>query len=307
MKNDFYYLSKDGETKIHAMEWIPQGEQKAILQISHGMVEYIRRYDEFARYLTSFGFYVVGNDHLGHGESVTSDEKYGFFHMEHGNEYVIGDIHELRQMTANKYPDLPYFMLGHSMGSFLLRQYITLYGEGLKGALILGTGSYPQAILKTGILLCRSSAALKGPMHCSQTIENIASGSYNKKFQPTRTTHDWLTKDTKIVDKYLADRWCSFKFTVRAYEQMFSGIEYLQNKDHIARIPKDLPLLLASGSDDPVGGFGSGVRQAYKTYQDAGIKDLKMKLYSGDRHEILNETNRQQVYQDLRNWMEERI
>lgn len=307
MRKDFYYLSNDQETKIHAAEWIPDKKPKAVLQIIHGMVEHIGRYAEFAEYLADAGFYVVGNDHLGHGESVTSDEKHGFFHAEHGNEYLIGDIHELRQRTSLVYPDIPYFMLGHSMGSFLLRQYITLYGEGLKGAVIMGTGSQPSVVLKAGRFLCRSIAAAKGPMYRSQTLDNVAFGSYNSKFQPSRTTHDWLTKDEQIVDKYLADLWCTFTFTVRAYDQMFYGIEYIQNKDHIAKIPKDLPLLVVSGAEDPVGDFGKGAYEAYQTYHDAGIKDIQIKLYPGDRHEILNETDRQQVYEDLRNWLEARI
>ena len=137
MKQDFYYLSKDGKTQIHAMEWIPEERPRAILQICHGMVEYIGRYAEFAQYLSENGFYVTGNDLLGHGESVVSDDMHGFFGKDKGNEYVIGDIHELRCRTAEKYPDVPYFMLGHSMGSFLLRQYIEMYGKDLKGAIIM--------------------------------------------------------------------------------------------------------------------------------------------------------------------------
>lgn len=307
MKQDFYYLSKDEKTQIHASEWIPEGTPRAILQICHGMVEYIGRYADFAQYLSGNGFYLTGNDHLGHGESVVSDDMHGYFGKDRGNEYVIGDIHELRCRTAEKFPGVPYFMLGHSMGSFLLQQYIEMYGEGLKGAIIMGTGSQPKAVLKAGKLLCRTMSAFRGQMYRSSLVDNTAFGSYNKRFEPARTTHDWLTKDEKIVDKYLADPWCTFMFTVNAYYQMFRGMEYLQNKDHIAQIPKDLPLLLVSGAEDPVGDFGKGVTQAYESYKEAGIRDLQMKLYPGDRHEILNELDRQQVYEDLKNWLEARI
>ena len=307
MKQDFYYLSKDGRTQIHASEWIPAGKPRAILQICHGMVEYIGRYAEFARFLADAGFYVTGNDHLGHGESVTSDEMHGFFHKEHGNEYVIGDIHTLRQTTEKKYSGVPYFMLGHSMGAFLLQQYIEMYGAGLKGAIIMGTGSQPPMVLKAGRLLCRTLAAFKGQMYRSTMVNNTAFGSYNKRFEPARTTHDWLTKDENIVDQYLADPWCTFMFTVNAYYHMFGGIEYLQKKEHIAQIPRELPLLVVSGAEDPVGDFGKGVQKAYESYKAAGIRDLSLKLYPGDRHEILNELDRQQVYQDLLDWMATRI
>ena len=307
MKKDFYFLSKDGETNIHASEWIPEGDPKAVLQICHGMVEYIGRYSDFAEYLAKAGFYVTGHDHLGHGESVTSDDKHGWFHESRGNEYLIGDIHELRKTTERKYPDVPYFIMGHSMGSFLTRQYITSYGSGIKGAIIMGTGSYPVALLKSGIFLSNAISAIMGPEHRSRIIDNIAFGSYNKHFKTARTTHDWLTKDGGIVDRYLADPWCTFMFTARAYNQMFNGIEQAQDKENVARIPKDLPILIISGDNDPVGGFGKGVMQAFETYKKAMIKDLNIKLYPEDRHEILNETDRGQVYEDIKKWLEARI
>ena len=140
MKHEFYYTSRDSVTKIHAIEWIPDGEVKGILQICHGMVEYIDRYDEFAKFMSGHGYYVVGHDHLGHGKSIQTEADLGYFDERKGNQYVIGDIYQLQEMTKKKYPDVPYFMLGHSMGSFLLRQYLTMYAGGLSGAVIMGTG-----------------------------------------------------------------------------------------------------------------------------------------------------------------------
>lgn len=145
MKKDFYYLSRDGKTQIHAIEWIPESEVRGILQICHGMVEYIERYEEFASYMCEHGYCVVGHDHLGHGKSINTEADYGYFPEQDGNRFVIGDIQQLRVMTEKEYPNLPYLMLGHSMGSFLLRQYLTMYGEGLAGAVIMGTGYQPMA------------------------------------------------------------------------------------------------------------------------------------------------------------------
>ena len=202
MKNHFYYPSQDNQTQIHAIEWIPKCGVKAILQISHGMVEHIERYDAFADYLSKRGFYVVGQDHLGHGASVTDDEKHGYFHDTHGNEHVIGDIHKLRQITTSRYPNVPYFMLGHSMGSFLTRQYITMYGAGLAGVVIMGTGNQPLALVRLGKLLCRIVASVKGWTYRSTLINNMAFGGYNRKFRPARTPMDWISRNPENVDNY---------------------------------------------------------------------------------------------------------
>ncbi len=304
MKTHFKYLSQDKQTQIHAIAWEPDCEPVAVLQICHGMVEYIDRYDAFAGYLNEHGYYVVGNDHLGHGESVVSDEKHGYFADPNGNECVIGDINKLRKMTREKFPDIPYFMLGHSMGSFLVRQYIESYGAGLAGVIIMGTGSQPNFTLRLGKMLCRRAAKRHGWDYRSDRINNMAFGSYNKQFEPARTSVDWLTKDEAVVDAYINHPWCTFKFTVNGYYHMFCGIQAAQDPKQIAQIPKDLPMFFVSGACDPVGGNGEGVKKAFESYKDAGIADVTMKLYENDRHEILNETDRDTVRADLLEWLE---
>ena len=189
-------------------------------------------------------------------------------------------------MTQKKYPDKPYFMLGHSMGSFLIRQYMEMYGSGLSGVIVMGTGAQPGVALFFGKLLCKVIAAFKGDDYRSAFVDNMAFGGYNKRFEPARTDKDWLTRDEKEVDAYLANPWCTFRFTVNAYYHMFCGIEYAQKKENIEKIPKDLPLYLVAGSDDPVGNFGKSVENVAKTYRECGIKDVSLKLYEKDRHEI---------------------
>ena len=306
-KNEFQFLSNDSRTRIHVIEWVPDEEPKAVLQLCHGMVEYIDRYDEFARYLAERGYYVVGHDHLGHGQSVQSKEHYGFFHETHGNQYVIGDIHRLRTMTQKKYPDVPYFMLGHSMGSFLLRQYLTMKGKGLAGAVIMGTGYQPLAVLKAGQQACKMIAKVKGWKYRSEFVNSLSFGSFNKKFEPAETPKDWVTSDKEKRDIYVKDPLTSFTFTVSGYYHMFEGMKVLETKGSVEKIPKQLPVFFVSGQEDPVGNFGKGVEKIYKKYKDAGIKKVDMKLYPDDRHEILNETDRVQVYEDLYGWFEENI
>ncbi len=305
MKQHFTYPSSDKKTQIHAIAWKPAGEPLAILQISHGMVEFVERYDDFANYLAQHGYYVVGNDHLGHGASVTSDAEHGFFAQPDGNACVIADIHALRQLTQGQFPNLPYFMLGHSMGSFLLRQYIQEYGEGLSGAIIMGTGSQPGIMLSAGKALCRISAAFRGWHYVSTFIDKISFGSFNKQFEPARTTADWLTKDEERLDSYRSHPWCSFAFTVNGYYHMFCGIQKAQNPTRMQQIPKNLPLFLVSGDCDPVGHNGKDVTQVYNIYRNAKLADVRIKLYENDRHEILNETDRDAVCADLWAWMEE--
>lgn len=306
IKKEFTYPSTDGRTKIHAISWIPDIEVKAVLQICHGMVEYIDRYHEFATYLADKGICVVGHDHLGHGMSVNNPEEYGYFPQPDGNKLVVGDIHKLRQMTEEKYPDVPYFMLGHSMGSFLLRQYLTMHSKGLAGAVIMGTGHQPKFILQAGQMVCKLIAMSKGWKYRSQLVNNLSFGSYNKKFEPAETPKDWITSYKPIRDIYVCDPLTSFTFTVGGYYQMFEGMKVLDTKGSVNKIRKDLPIFFVAGADDPVGEFGKGVRKIYEKYKASGIKDVRIKLYEQDRHEILNETDREQVYGDLYLWFEEK-
>lgn len=308
MKDEFYFPSKDGNTEIHTIEWKPEGEVKAVLQMAHGMVEYIDRYDEFAGYLCERGIYVVGNDHLGHGKSVQSKSEYGYFHKKNGNACLLADMHTLRNRTMKKYPNVPYFMLGHSMGSILMRQYIQMYGNGLAGTILLGVVSTRKRVeTNAGRMLCKGIALAKGGHYRSKLVDKLVTGSFNKKFKPVLTRADWVTSDITQREKYVNDPLCSFVFTVNAYYHMFSGLQQISKKESAFMIPKNLPILLAAGSDDPVGNFGKGVRRIYECYKKAGIEDVTMRLYAGDRHELLNETDRQQVYVDLYEWMRSRI
>lgn len=307
MKREFRYPSRDGVTAIHAVEWVPEREIRAVLQICHGMTEYINRYDEFARFLNGQGIYVTGHDHLGHGESVQGEDYYGYFHEKKGNQYVIGDIHKLREITQRKYPETPYFMLGHSMGSFLLRQYLTIYGNGLSGAVIMGTGHHSELVLDAGLFMCRAIALFKGWKYRSKFINDLSFGGYNKNFRNDATGATWLSANVENCERYAEDPLCTFMFTVNGYYQMFKGLKVLVKKGSVEKIPKELPILFVAGTDDPVGDFGKSVRRVYGKYRAAGIQDVKIKLYKGDRHEILNETDRQQVYADLYRWMRKRI
>lgn len=304
VKREFTFDSGDGRTKIHAVEWKPEkGEICGVLQIFHGMVEFIERYEETAEYLTERGFVVVGNDHLGHGKSIVSKEEYGFFCENNGNAVVLGDLRRLHEKTRKKWPKVPYYILGHSMGSFLLRQYLCMYGDELDGAVIMGTGTQPASALKAGQRLCSLLARMRGWHYRSPLVDRMAFGGYNKHFHPARTDKDWLTKDGNRVDAYLADERCTFRFTVNGYYNLFVSIEEASKQENLERMPKDLPVLFMSGAEDPVGGFGKGVEQVRRQFEAAGMTDVTWILYENDRHEILNETDRSTVLRDLYAWL----
>ena len=301
----FYFASHAPGRQIHGVRWLPEGQPRAVLQITHGMVEYIERYQDFAQWLNERGFLVTGHDHLGHGNSIRTKADYGYFADEDANGTVLADVHRLTQLTKESYPGLPYFLLGHSMGSFYARQYLCQYGEELDGAIIMGTGCQPRMLVRAGKLLTTLVAAVKGWHHRSKLVTNVAFGGYNKRFEPVRTPKDWLTRDEAIVDAYIADERSSFIFTLNAYHAMFTGIDRLYDKNLLACIPKNLPVFFVAGEEDPVGDFGKGVRQAAQMCRDAGVQKVDLKLYPKDRHEILNELDRQKVYEDLLRWMKE--
>ena len=309
MREKFSMVSSDGHTVLHGYVWTPEeGEVKAVVQLVHGMVEYIERYEELANYLTQNGYAVVGYDHLGHGSSVEREEDYGYFAKKDGHNLLVKDIRRLYTHMKKVYQTVPYFILGHSMGSFLLRRYFMIYGgEGVQGAIIMGTGKQPYFVPLFGIGVAKVIKAIKGERYRSTFIDQMAFGSYNRGIKEKRTDKDWLTRDEEQVDRYVAHQWCNFIFTVSAYEDLFHTLCSIEKRKNKKRIPKEVPVLLIAGKEDPVGNCGKGVKKLYHEYISLGVKDVALKLYEEDRHEILNELDRETVFQDILSWIEKRM
>lgn len=306
----FGFLSADGATTIHAVKWMREdGAHKAVVQITHGMVEYIERYAAFAAYLNEQGYLVVGHDHLGHGASVTDQENWGYFEKEHPSDTLVEDMHRLRTIVQEEYPDIPYFMLGHSMGSYMLRKYLCIHPQGVNGAIIMGTGCMPDQTMKLGLFLCRAIAFVRGWHYRSRLLQTI---SYSKPYRRfdlygKNYKNSWLSKNEENVREYYHDPRCTFLFTVNGYRGLMEAVLFDNQKENVARVPKDLPLFFVSGKDDPVGDLGEGVKRAYRLYEEAGLSDITYKLYENDRHEILNETDRACVYADIGAWLNVRV
>ena len=306
-KTELYIPSTTGNDLLRAILWEPEGEVKAVMQISHGMIEHIGRYERLAKYLTDRGFVVIGNDHLGHGKTAVR-VNYGYFTSKvDSSRYVVRDLHRVSLYIRRAYPDVPFFLLGHSMGSFMARRYATMYGKELDGLILLGTGWQPEGMLKIGLHIARILTAIKGNRANSWLLEKICFSLYNKRCKPVRTSSDWLTTDEKSVDLYRSDPYCNFKFTLNGYQTLFESISYVQDRRNIKRIPKSLPILCMSGEGDPVGEYGSGVKKVVESYRKNGVWDVTCYLYKEARHELLHEREYIRYQEDMMKWLEKRF
>ena len=304
-KENIYFESRDGVSKLHAIVWSDETKKPiGILQIIHGMAEYIDRYDDFARFMVEKGFVVVGDDHLGHGDSVGENGTFGYFCKKDPATVLVRDEHRLKKLMEAKYPGVPYYILGHSMGSFIARNYLNRYGSGIQGMIVMGTGNQSKALLSASKVLVGLTGFFCGEKHVAKFINKLAFGAYNRAIEDAKTNVDWLTKDETIVDKYIADERCGFTFTVNGFRGLFELIYRLQKPKNLTSIPKDIPIFFVSGEEDPVGDYGEGVIGAKNDLVRAGLENVSMKLYPGDRHEILNETDKDIVYQDIYEWLE---
>ncbi len=278
--------------------WTPATAPKAIVQIVHGMAEHIDRYDRPAKALNGAGFLVCGRNHRGHGPEA---RLLGYFADEQGWDAILKDAHDVSEDIKKQYPGVPFFLLGHSMGSFLAREYGLRYGNELDGRILSGTGFYPKALCASGRMLAKL-APKKKP---ANFVNNIAFAGNNKPFAPGRTGFEWLSRDEKEVDKYVADPLCGFCFTGGAFADFFGGLLALTDESRLSAMPKDLPVYFMSGDHDPVGQMGAGVRQVAEQFKKAGMQDITVKLYPDARHELFNEINREEVTADLTAWLKE--
>lgn len=304
MRTDFWYDSK-GAGKIHGCRWSPEEEPKAVVQILHGIAEFVERYDDFANFLTQHGFLVVAEDHMGHGQSINGGGIQGYFHG--GWFTAVGDSLQLMADIKAEYPHLPYILFGHSMGSFMARTILCKYPQcGLSAAVICGTGWQPAfalpALIKVMDGICK-----KNETKPSESLQKLIFGGYNRKVEHPRTEYDWLTRDAKIVDEYIAHPLCGFTASAGLLRDMIKGIHFIEQKENLKNMNKQLPVFFIAGGDDPVGSYGKGVYTAAEEFKKAGMEDVSIRIYPMGRHEILNEINRKDVYQDVLRWIEKHL
>ena len=303
-REDFRYQSADGKNSIHAIRWLPDtAEIKGVIQFIHGMSGHAGRYEAFAARFCEKGYAVTGHDQLGHGLSAKTSDDLGYFADEDGNKCLLSDIESLRKITAELYPGKPYFLMGYSMGSFLARQYIVHSGDKLTGLILTGTGSYSPFSTRFGMSLCKTIAAFKGWRHRSKLLNNIVFAGHNRYFG-ARGGFDWFTRDTKAVLAFEKDPLCGFCFTLNGFYNLFLSINLLSNYDYIRSTPKELPILILGGGEDPVGHFGKAPAAICERLRYIGMKDVTCKLYPDDRHDIFAELDKDTVYDDVFCWID---
>lgn len=303
IKKQFELKSANGKDMVKyyvcAADNIEENIPKAILQISHGMCEFFDRYLNFAEYLTNHGILVCGNDHLGHGEC----DLQGYFSENEGYVHLCEDVHCVTKEVKKMYPNTPHILHGHSMGSFIARNYLSKYARELDGCIIMGTGG-SNPLSHIAISLAKRIKKRKGDMHRSAFLNKMAFGAYNKHFKETGNEFDWLSRDEKVVLDFEKNPRCNYVLTVSAFHDLLMLQCTANDNGWYETVPKDLPILLVSGDMDPVGDYGKGPKEVYDKLKKAGVSDVQIKLYPDFRHEILNEIGKEEVYEDVLEFIE---
>lgn len=305
--NEFYFTSADGASRVYVKEWLPQEEPSAILLISHGLGEHINRYSEFAAFMAEYGVLVAGADHPGHGKTASGAEDLGFFAEENGWKLLVDNLHILQQMEQDAHIGVPIFLLGHDMGARVVQNYMMDYCDELNGAILSAAGELKERQLRAALAVAAAEELQFGPRHRSVTLDRLFACTYNKRFAPTRTKFDWLTRDEAMVDSYCADPACGFLTTVSAYRDVLKGTLEVQNHRNLTQIMPNLPVFMFAGEMDPMGDRGRGMQKLAHALQDAGVRRLTVKLYADGRHNMLHERSREQVYSDILTWIGNRV
>ena len=302
MRTDFFFKSGSG-ARLHGCRWTPDSQVRAVLQIVHGIAEYVERYDGFANFLNRQGILVVAEDHMGHGKSISQECPQGYFAG--GWQTAVDDTYRLTRDTMAEFRDVPFILFGHSMGSFMARTILAKYPDsGITAAVICGTGWQPAPVLAAGKAACALVCRAKGERAPSPLLQAMAFGTYNRKVEHPRTPYDWLSRDNSVVNAYKADPLCGFTPTAGLMRDMMEGIAYIQREENLAKMGKAIPVLFIAGGDDPVGSYGAGVRTAAEAFRKAGMERVDVRIYPLCRHELLNEINREEIMDDVSRWID---
>ena len=302
IQKEFTFCTPDN-LEIYAYRWLPENQIKAAINISHGMAETAARYDRFAGILTKNGYAVYAADQRGHGKTIKDPAHAGEAGADALNK-MLSDLHQLSGIIKKENPQTPLFLFGHSMGSFLVQGYIARWGSELKGAILSGAAGPANFLTAIGMNVASLEMLRLGATGRSNLLNTLSFGGFNKQFQPSRTAFDWLSRDEKEVDKYIADPFCGGIFPARFFFDLTNFMRQINNPSQLKKIPQDLPLYFFSGQNDPVGANTKGVTKLIKMFKKLGIADVSFKFYEGGRHEMLNEINREIVMADVIQWLD---
>ncbi len=306
MESSTLAVSANDGTSLHTYRWLPDGPPRAIVQLAHGMAEHASRYERFAQALTGAGYAVYANDHRGHGQTASAAD-HGYFADHDGFNTVVTDMSTLSEFAQAEHPGVPLVLFGHSMGSFLSRAYAAQHGARLAALVLSGTGGDPGPLAAVGKRVAGVQARLRGRHHPSGLMDKLTFGQFNSKFKPNRTAFDWLSRDDAEVDKYVADPLCGNVFSAAFYADLLGGLQQINSSSAFAAVPRDLPILVMSGELDPVGDNGKGPREVADKYRKAGVTDVTTTIYPEGRHEVLNDSNRDEATADVLAWLDQHL
>ena len=301
--SEITFPSADGIHTIHAECYIPKSEAvRGIVQIVHGMRDYIGRYQVLAEYLTGKGYIVAGHCHLGHGRSVQDEADFGYFAERDGVLLLLKDIHSMNKLLRTMYPNLPLWLFGHSMGSFLARLYANRHPHSIQGLIIHGSAG-KNPVLPLGKLVVAIGKLFHGGRYRSRFVASLAFAGYNSRFTKAEGEHAWLTRDIARVSSRDDDPYTTFTFTLSAYGDLFSMLGQSNSSAWFKNYPKELLTLIISGESDPVGAYGKGPEYIYKHLLLSGSSAVTLKLYPDCRHELFNELNREEIFDYINDWI----
>lgn len=304
MYKNFLIEVYEGE-KLNMHLWETEKETKAVVQIVHGMGEHGKRYENFAQYLNKQGITVYADDHRGHGKTAKDIENLGNIGRDGFNK-MVEDEREITDYIIEKHK-VPVFIFAHSMGSFVIQEYITKYSEKINGVILSGSAGKFGADLTAGKILAGMIYKLTGGEKPSRILEKLCFGDYNKRIKNKKTDNDWLSNNDEEVKKYNDDPYCGTVFPAIFYYHFFKALASLHRKSKLEKISKKLSLLLIAGKEDPVGKYGKSVENLYRIYKKLSIEDLSKKVYKDGRHELLSDMKREEVFEFLKMWIEKRI
>ncbi len=305
-KSELFYPSFDKQTNIHMVIWEPDNEVLGVIQIVHGVTEHIMRYEEMAKYYTDKGIAVVGIDLLGHGLSTNNGQKVMYFGPAGSWNYALEDVRRCFVHAKEMYPDVPYTMLGFSLGSFLVRTFMIESSSLVDGVVLVGTGHTSDLEIKIAQSMVKKEEKRYGDNVATDKIRSLTFGTYNKKFAPNKTDYDWLCVSPLALEEYINDSLRGENITVGLFRELLYGMKLSTNKKAIMNMTKVKPMLLLSGNMDPVGNFGKGVEKTYRLYKDAGFSDVEYKLYEGLRHDVLHDDEHSKIFDELYEWIKSR-
>ena len=304
-------LTRPDGTSLAVYRWPApdpsHGPIKAVVQIVHGLAEHAARYDRLAQALTRAGYAVYASDHRGHGQTARGSAELGHFADREGFQRVVEDVHAVHQALLAEQPGCPSVLFGHSFGSFVTQRYLALHGDSLQAAVLSGTTAGASALIRVALGIARVERLRLGARSTSALLQRLTFGAYNNEFKPTKTAFDWLSRDPSEVAKYASDALCGFAVSTQAWCDLLEGM--LGNEDPALRrrVPKHLPIYIMSGAVDPTGRASQGPKALAAAYEKAGLDQVTLRLYPNGRHELINETNREEVTNELIAWLDAHV